>query len=65
MSWDGRTTLAQQISSIVPAPARRSARAQASAVLPLVRTSSIRITVRPLIFDDALNAPDTALRRSV
>jgi hypothetical protein len=63
MSWAGRTTLAQQISSIRPAPALRKALAQASAVLPLVKTSSTRMTVLPSIGATALNAPATAFRR--
>ena len=45
--FTGRTTRAQLTNSIRAAPARRSARAQALAVLPVVKTSSTKTTVLP------------------
>ena len=47
ISCAGRTTRAQQINSTRLAPARNTSLAQASAVLPLVRTSSTSTTFRP------------------
>ena len=49
MNRAGRTTRAQLTSSTRTAPARFKVRAQASAVLPVVSTSSTRITVLPAI----------------
>src|SRR5260221_5529529 len=61
----GFTTRAQLTSSTRAAPARLSVRAQTSAVLPVVSTSSISITVFPATFclSRTLKAPATVLRR--
>ena len=48
INCEGFTTRAQLISSTRAAPARFSVRAQASAVLPVVSTSSTRMTVFPV-----------------
>ena len=65
IKWVGRTTRAQLTSSTLAAPARFKVRAQASAVLPVVRTSSTRMMVRPstALRSGTLKAPATAFRR--
>src|SRR6476620_3166228 len=65
INWEGVTKRAQVTSSTRSAPARLRARAHASAVLPVVRTSSMRTMVLPLTaaMSATANAPDTVFRR--
>lgn len=68
-SGRGRTTRASAMTSTCAAPARLSARAQASSVAPVVNTSSTRSIVLPAIRDAAgartANAPCILRRRAL